>query len=198
MFSKQLVVLFGAGLTLLIAGLGVAAIPAVPSANPVAVIQTSAGEITVELFKDKAPKTVVNFLSYIQAGFYRGTIFHRVIKGFMIQGGGLTTAMSKKPTKAPIQNEAGNGLLNDRGTIAMARLNEVDSATAQFFINTKDNASLNHSGESPEKFGYAVFGKVIAGMDVVDKIESAETTTKGSYQNVPLQTIVIKNILLKP
>jgi cyclophilin family peptidyl-prolyl cis-trans isomerase len=198
MFSKQLVALAGAGLILLIAGLGMAAIPAVPSANPVAVIQTSAGEITVELFKDKAPKTVANFLSYVKAGFYRGTIFHRVMKGFMIQGGGLTAAMSKKLTKEPIQNEAGNGLLNDRGTIAMARLTEVNSATAQFFINTKDNASLNHSGESSDKFGYAVFGKVIAGMDVVDKIESAATATKGSYQNVPVQTIVIKNILLKP
>jgi cyclophilin family peptidyl-prolyl cis-trans isomerase len=198
MFSKQLVAFAGAGLIMLIAGLGMAAFPSVQSANPVAVIQTSAGDITVELFKDKAPISVANFLSYVKAGFYSGTIFHRVIKGFMIQGGGLTEAMSRKQTKAPIQNEAGNGLLNDRGTIAMARLTEVHSATAQFFINTKDNASLNHSSESPDKFGYAVFGKVIAGMDVVDKIESTATITKGSYQNVPVQTIVIKNILLKP
>lgn len=167
------------------------------SANPVVVIQTSMGAITVELYKDKAPKTVENFLAYVKDGYYRGTIFHRVIKGFMIQGGGLTASLARKPTRPPIPNEAANGLKNERGTIAMARTSEIDSATSQFFINTVNNASLNHSGTSPDRFGYAVFGKVIDGMDVVDKIENVKTTTKGAYQNVPVTPVIIKTVTLK-
>jgi cyclophilin family peptidyl-prolyl cis-trans isomerase len=193
MFSnKSMFIIAGAGLILLAAVLCVAASP--QSANPVVVIQTSSGDITVELFKDKAPKTVENFLSYVQSGFYKGTIFHRVIKGFMIQGGGFTATMDRKQTKAPIQNEAGNGVKNERGTIAMARTTEVNSATAQFFINTANNVSLNHTGES---FGYAVFGKVIDGMNVVDKIEQTPTTTKGTDKDVPVQPIVITGVHLK-
>jgi len=185
----------GAGLILFAAVLCMAANP--QSSNPVVVIQTSAGDITVELFRDKAPKTVESFLSYVQSGFYKGTIFHRVIKGFMIQGGGLTATMDRKQTKAPIQNEAGNGLKNERGTIAMARTSEVNSATSQFFINTANNVSLNHTGENPEKFGYAVFGKVIDGLNVVDKIEQTPTATKGAYNDVPVQPIAITGVLLK-
>jgi cyclophilin family peptidyl-prolyl cis-trans isomerase len=196
MFSNKLLLMTaGAGLILFAAVLCMAANP--QSSNPVVVIQTSAGDITVELFRDKAPKTVESFLSYVQSGFYKGTIFHRVIKGFMIQGGGLTATMDRKQTKAPIQNEAGNGLKNERGTIAMARTSEVNSATSQFFINTANNVSLNHTGENPEKFGYAVFGKVIDGLNVVDKIEQTPTATKGAYNDVPVQPIAITGVLLK-
>jgi cyclophilin family peptidyl-prolyl cis-trans isomerase len=167
------------------------------TSNPVVIIQTSMGDITAELFKDKAPKTVNNFLAYQKAGHYRGTIFHRVIRNFMIQGGGFTAAMVRKQTRAPIQNEAANGLKNERGAIAMARTADVNSATAQFFINTKNNPSLDHTGEDPDHFGYAVFGKVIDGMDVVDKIEQVPTTIKGTDKNVPVQPVVIKNIIVK-
>jgi peptidyl-prolyl cis-trans isomerase A (cyclophilin A) len=162
--------------------------------NPVVVIETSMGDINVELFKEKAPKSVENFLSYVKDEFYRGTIFHRVIKGFMIQGGGFTTAMTKKPTKSPIANESSNGLHNNRGTIAMARTADPNSATSQFFINTKDNSGLDRPQEPN---GYAVFGKVTQGMNVVDQIENTATGTKGGYQNVPLMPVVIKNISLK-
>ena len=192
--NKLLLILAGAGLTLFVAMLCMAASP--QSSNPVVVIQTSEGDITVELFNDKAPKTVENFLSYVESGFYKGTVFHRVIKGFMIQGGGFTATMDRKQTKAPIQNEADNGLKNERGTIAMARTGEINSATAQFYINTVNNPSLNH-GETPDKFGYAVFGKVIDGMDVVDKIEQTPTATKGTYNNVPVQPISITGVRLK-
>ncbi len=167
------------------------------TANPVVVIETSLGSITVELFPDKAPKTVENFLSYVKDDFYRGTVFHRVIKGFMIQGGGLTVDMTRKPTKAPIPNEAGNGLKNVRGAIAMARTADVNSATSQFFIDVADKPGLDHRGESPDAFGYAVFGKVIGGMDVVDKIENTPTGTKGSYRDVPVTPVLIKTIRLK-
>jgi cyclophilin family peptidyl-prolyl cis-trans isomerase len=170
---------------------------AAKTSNPVVIIQTSMGSITVELFQDKASKTVENFLAYVRAGYYRGTIFHRVIKGFMIQAGGLTANMARKQPRAPIPNEATNGLKNERGTIAMARTTEVNSATSQFFINTANNESLNHRGESPDQFGYAVFGKVIAGMGVVDKIEGVATGNKGANKNVPLQPVVIKFVLLK-
>ncbi len=162
--------------------------------NPVVVMETSMGDITIELYKDKAPKSVENFLSYVKEDFYTGTIFHRVIKNFMIQGGGFTTAMVKKPVKPPIVNEATNGLHNNRGTIAMARTMDPNSATSQFFINTKDNAGLDRP---QEKNGYAVFGKVISGMGVVDQIENVSTTTKGSYQNVPVMPVVIKKVTLK-
>lgn len=170
---------------------------AAESSDPVVVIQTNMGGITVELFKNKAPKTVENFLAYVKAGYYRGTVFHRVIKSFMIQGGGLTASLVRKQPGAAIPNEATNGLKNERGTIAMARTDAVNSATSQFFINTANNESLNHRGESPDQFGYAVFGKVIAGMDVVDKIEGVATETKGASKNVPVQPVVIKTVLLK-
>ncbi len=191
-----LAVLTGGMLFSLAALCGAAPITAEPS-NPVVVIQTTMGNITVELFRDKAPKSVENFLAYVKDGYYRGTVFHRVIKGFMIQGGGLTASLARKQTKPPIPNEAGNGLKNERGTLAMARTSDINSATSQFFINTVNNASLNHRGESPDQFGYAVLGKVIDGMDVVDKIEAVATTTKGSYQNVPVTPVAIKAVVPK-
>jgi peptidyl-prolyl cis-trans isomerase A (cyclophilin A) len=174
-----------------------AAVPAGESSNPVVVIQTSMGSITVELFKDKAPKTVDNFLDYVKSDHYSGTIFHRVIKGFMIQGGGYTLSMAKKPTRPAIPNEATKSLKNERGTIAMARTADVNSATAQFFINVANNESLNHKSESPDQFGYAVFGKVISGMNVVDKIENVATDSKGGFQNVPVTPVVIKQIVVQ-
>jgi cyclophilin family peptidyl-prolyl cis-trans isomerase len=164
--------------------------------NPSVIIETSLGNITVELYQDKAPKTVANFLEYVKAGYFKGTIFHRVIKGFMIQGGGLSADMKNKPTQSPIENEAANGLKNVRGTIAMARTAEIHSATSQFFINTVDNSFLDHRSTSPDKFGYCVFGKVTSGMDVVDKIEGAQTETKGMYQNVPTKPVVISDVRL--
>jgi peptidyl-prolyl cis-trans isomerase A (cyclophilin A) len=168
------------------------------STNPIVVIETTKGNITVELFQDKAPKSVANFLEYVKAGYYSGTIFHRVIKNFMIQGGGMTEDMKPKSgLRAPIENEATNGLKNEVGTIAMARTNEVNSATSQFFINTKYLGQLDHRGDTAEKFGYAVFGKVVDGMSVVYKIESSETTTKSGNENVPTQAITIKSVHLK-
>ncbi len=167
------------------------------TANPVVVIETSKGTITAELFKDKAPKSVDNFLAYAKAGFYNGTIFHRVIKGFMIQGGGMTAEMARKETRPPIVNEAKNGLSNAKGTLAMARTSEVNSATAQFFINTVDNARLDNRGDTPDVFGYAVFGKVIEGMDVVEKIEGVATGSRAGHNNVPMENIVIKSVRIK-
>jgi peptidyl-prolyl cis-trans isomerase A (cyclophilin A) len=164
---------------------------AAQSKKPVVVITTSLGEISVELDADKAPLSVENFLAYVKAGHYDGTIFHRVIKGFMIQGGGMTPDMREKPTRPPIKNEAANGLKNERGTIAMARTAAVDSATSQFFINTgTKNGFLDHKVRD---FGYAVFGKVVAGMDVVDKIESVKTAPG----DVPVEPVIIKSIRLK-
>jgi len=165
--------------------------------NPTVVIETSEGAITVELFQDKAPKSVENFLEYAKSGFYKDTIFHRVIRGFMIQGGGFTADMQRKSTRSPITNEATNGISNARGTLAMARTNDVNSATSQFFINTVDNTGLNHRGKTPDAYGYAVFGKVTKGMDIVDKIESASTGPKGAYENVPLRPIVIKDVVVQ-
>jgi cyclophilin family peptidyl-prolyl cis-trans isomerase len=161
--------------------------------NPVVVIETSAGTIKVELLADKAPVTVKNFLSYVDDKFYDGTIFHRVIPNFMIQGGGMEPGMKEKTTKAAIINEASNGMANDRGTLAMARTSDPNSATAQFFINLKDNAFLNKE-QARDGAGYCVFGKVIDGMDVVDKIAKAETGNRGPHQNVPAEDIVIKSI----
>jgi cyclophilin family peptidyl-prolyl cis-trans isomerase len=166
-------------------------------ANPHVIIATSLGDIEVELFADKAPESVKNFLAYAEAGHYDGTIFHRTIKNFMVQGGGFTADMQQKPTKAPIKNEAGNGLKNQLGTLAMARTNVVDSATSQFFINVKDNTFLDHKNDSPQGFGYAVFGKVVSGIDVVHKIENVATTNKGMYQDVPVDAVVIKSVKLK-
>ena len=165
--------------------------------NPVVVMETSMGVITIELFRDRAPVSADNFLSYVKDGFYEGTAFHRVIKGFMIQGGGLLPDLSNKKTKAPIKNEATNGVSNDRGTIAMARTSEVNSATSQFFINTVNNAALNHKSTDPQGYGYAVFGRVIDGMAVVDKIESVQTGTQGGMRDVPTQPVVIKSVKVK-
>ena len=159
-----------------------------------ATIETSMGSITVELDDEKAPVTVKNFLDYAASGHYDGTIFHRVIDGFMIQGGGFTKAMDQKPTKAPIKNEAANGLTNKRGTIAMARTMVVDSATSQFFINLVNNDFLNFRAPTPQYYGYAVFGKVTDGMDVVDKIAKVKTGFAGPHQNVPEEPIVIKKV----
>jgi peptidyl-prolyl cis-trans isomerase B (cyclophilin B) len=161
------------------------------AANPVVKLTTTAGEIEIELYPGKAPKTVENFLSYVRDGFYDGTIFHRVIKGFMIQGGGFEPGMQRKATVAPIENEADNGLPNDTGTIAMARTNDPNSATSQFFINTNDNANLNHRGKTPSGWGYAVFGRVISGMETVRAIESSATTTVGMHGDVPRNDVVI-------
>jgi cyclophilin family peptidyl-prolyl cis-trans isomerase len=162
--------------------------------NPMVLISTSMGDIKVELDEQKAPVTVQNFLGYVNDKFYDGTVFHRVIPNFMIQGGGMDKDMKEKATKAPIKNEAGNGLKNSVGTIAMARTSVVDSATAQFFINVKDNTFLDHRDETPAGFGYAVFGKVVDGMDVVRKIEKVQTANKGMHQNVPVEPVVIKSI----
>ncbi|ALC15820.1 peptidyl-prolyl cis-trans isomerase, cyclophilin type [Desulfuromonas soudanensis] len=157
-------------------------------------METSMGEITIELNAGKAPITVENFLGYVKDGFYAGTIFHRVIKGFMVQGGGMTPDMGQKKTKGMIKNEADNGLTNDRGTLAMARTSVVDSATAQFFINTVDNTFLNHQGKTPSAYGYAVFGRVTAGMDVVDAIEKVATGTKAGQQDVPTTPVTINKV----
>jgi peptidyl-prolyl cis-trans isomerase B (cyclophilin B) len=159
--------------------------------HPLVKLETSMGDITLELYPDKAPVTVANFLEYVKAGFYNGTIFHRVINGFMIQGGGFDVKMNKKPTRAPIKNEADNGLTNEAYTVAMARTNIPDSATAQFFINVADNKFLNHTAKTPQGWGYAVFGKVIKGREVVDKIKAVPTTTRDSYENVPQEPVTI-------
>jgi peptidyl-prolyl cis-trans isomerase A (cyclophilin A) len=159
-------------------------------------IATSLGDIVVQLDAAKAPKTVDNFVQYVKAGHYNGTIFHRVIDGFMIQGGGMTPDMKEKPTRAPIPLESRNGLANLRGTIAMARTNVPDSATSQFFINVKDNGFLD-AARSPDGNGYAVFGKVVQGMDVVDKIRKVETGQKGPHGDVPLQPVIIKSATIE-
>ena len=161
-----------------------------------ATIDTNMGTITLELNEEKAPETVRNFVKYAEDVHYDGTIFHRVIDGFMIQGGGFTKAMNQKPTREPIRNEAMNGLKNERGTIAMARTMVVDSATSQFFINLVDNAFLDFSSPTPQGFGYAVFGKVIDGMNVVDSIAKVKTGFSGPHQNVPEEPIVIKKITI--
>lgn len=160
--------------------------------NPVVLMETGQGTIKIELFEKEAPISVKNFLGYVKKGFYNGTIFHRVINGFMIQGGGFTSDFVQKPTDAPIKNEAANGLKNDRGTIAMARTGMPDSATSQFFINVVNNDKLNRP--SPDGFGYAVFGKVIEGMDVVDKIKAVKTGFNNGMGDVPDQQVVIKSV----
>lgn len=155
-------------------------------------LQTSEGVITLELDAEKAPKTVENFLSYVRKGHYDNTIFHRVIKNFMIQGGGFEPGMKQKGTDAPIDNEAGNGLKNDRYTVAMARTNAPHSATAQFFINVVDNDFLNFSSPTPQGFGYAVFGKVVEGTEVIEKIKGVRTGSSGFHQDVPLEDVIIE------
>ncbi len=157
-------------------------------------LHTNHGTIVLELDADKAPQTVANFLQYAKEGFYDGTIFHRVIDGFMIQGGGMEPGMREKPTRAPIKNEADNGLSNARGTIAMARTPDPDSATAQFFINVADNDFLDHRAPTPEGWGYCVFGKVVEGMDVVDRIKGVPTTTRGYHQDVPEEDVIIQSV----
>jgi cyclophilin family peptidyl-prolyl cis-trans isomerase len=166
------------------------------AANPTVKIETSMGAITLELYPDKAPKTVANFLQYVKDGFYDGTIFHRVIKGFMIQGGGFTPDFKEKPTRAPIPNEAGNGLRNDTGTIAMARTSDPNSATAQFFINVADNDFLNYRAPTPRGFGYAVFGRVVSGMDVVNHIAAVPTGAHPPYADVPRTPVTIERVTL--
>jgi cyclophilin family peptidyl-prolyl cis-trans isomerase len=165
--------------------------------NPVAVIETSAGSITVELYKDRAPVSVENFLEYARDGHYSGTIFHRVVPGYVIQGGGYTKDMVEKPTRPPIQNEATNGLSNRRGTLAMARLRSARSATSQFYINLANNTPLDHRGFSPDDFGYAVFGRVLSGMEVVDAIGATKTGPQGGMDDVPVTPIVIKSVTEK-
>jgi len=166
--------------------------------NPVVLMTTSLGNVRIELNADQAPLTTQKFLDYVNEGFYDGLIFHRVIPGFMIQGGGFDGQMKQKGTKAPIKNEATNGLKNQVGTIAMARTNVVDSATAQFFINVKDNDFLNHRSTSADAFGYAVFGRVVEGMDVVQKIETVKTGNRGFHQDVPIEAVVIRSIKVEP
>ena len=162
-----------------------------------ATMETSMGTITLELDDAKAPETVANFVQYAKDGHYDGTIFHRVIDGFMIQGGGFTKNMNQKETREPIRNEAMNGLKNLRGTIAMARTMVVDSATSQFFINLVDNSFLDFQNPTPQGFGYAVFGKVVDGMDVVDQIAKVKTGFSGPHQNVPEEAIVIKKVVVE-
>jgi len=175
----------------IMAGVGMAA-----DGNPKVEMETSKGKFVIELYPEKAPDTVKNFLNYIDTKFYDGTIFHRVIPNFMIQGGGFTTDMKRKPAGEPIKNEADNGLKNERGTIAMARTNDPHSATAQFFINTVNNDFLNHKSKTNQGWGYVVFGKVIAGMDVVDAISSVKTVTRGMYRDVPAEIIEIRSTVV--
>ncbi|MBT9590265.1 MAG: peptidyl-prolyl cis-trans isomerase [Thiobacillus sp.] len=167
-------------------------------ANPRVLIETSKGNITVEIFPAQAPQSAGNFINYVKTGFYDGLIFHRVIPGFMIQTGGMTPDMTEKPKNAPIQNEADNGLKNLRGTLAMARTGEPHSASSQFFINVADNAFLNHRGKSFEGWGYAVFGQVIDGMDVVDAIVAVPRGNRGPHGDVPVEPIVMQRVTLLP
>ncbi len=166
--------------------------------NPVVLIETSMGTITIELFQQQAPASVENFLKYVQEGFYPGTIFHRVVSGYVIQGGGYTADLNEKAAShPPVQNEATNGLSNQRGTVAMARTRALRSATTQFYINLADNHSLDHRSYSPDEFGYAVFGRVIAGMDVVEKISLGVTTVKDGMENLPTAPVLIKGMTVK-
>jgi cyclophilin family peptidyl-prolyl cis-trans isomerase len=166
--------------------------------NPVVLISTSKGDIRIELDSERAPLTTRNFIDYVNGGHYDGLIFHRVIPGFMIQGGGMDAKMGEKKTNAPIKNEAANGLKNKTGSIAMARTNVVDSATSQFFINVKDNDFLNHRSPSPAEFGYAVFGQVIEGMDIVHAIEKVKTGSRGHHDDVPVEAVVINSAKVEP
>jgi len=164
-----------------------------PQSMPQVKLETSLGDIVIELNQEKAPQTVANFLAYVEDGFYNGTIFHRVIPNFMVQGGGFDADFSQKDTRPAIQNEADNGLSNKRGSLAMARTNDPHSATAQFFINVVDNDFLDFRGKAPSGWGYAVFGEVVTGMDVVDAIRNVDTTMRGPHQDVPAENILILN-----
>jgi len=179
---------------LLLLGLCLAGSALAADKNPTLVLETSLGNVKVELFQKEAPISVKNFLDYAKSGFYDGTIFHRVIPGFMIQGGGFTKDMTVKPANAQIKNEAANGLKNERGTLAMARTMVVDSASSQFFINVANNEFLNHREGGPAAYGYAVFGKVISGMDVVDKIAATQTGRQQGFSDVPVTPVVIKAV----
>ncbi|HEX5515544.1 MAG TPA: peptidylprolyl isomerase [Gammaproteobacteria bacterium] len=182
-------VLVAVGLVLS-AALPAAAADQAKGGKPMVVFSTNYGDFTLELYPDKAPITVENFLSYVDSGFYDGTIFHRVIPGFVIQGGGFTEDMQQKRTQAPIKNEADNGLKNLRGTLSMARTSDINSATSQFFVNLKDNAFLDHGSRD---FGYAVFAKVVDGMDVIDKIAAVPTGNRGGHQDVPREPVIVKS-----
>jgi cyclophilin family peptidyl-prolyl cis-trans isomerase len=171
--------------------------PAPAPGNPVAIVSTSLGDITIELFNDRAPVSVENFLQYARDDFYRDTVFHRVKAGFMIQGGGYSASLAEKPTRAPIQNEATNGLRNTRGTVAMARMAALRSATAQFYINVVDNRRLDHTGYAPDEFGYAVFGRVLSGMDVVDRIAAVPTRSTAAMDDVPVEPVIIKSVTVQ-
>ncbi len=168
-----------------------------PSKNPRVVFETSVGDFTLELYPDKAPETVKNFLTYVEEGFYQGTIFHRIIDDFVVQGGGFDAKMKQKETHPPIKNEADNGLRNDTGTVAMARTSDPDSASSQFFINLKGNDFLNHRDKSTNGWGYCVFGKVVEGMDVVSKMGKVKTATIGPFSDVPEEPIEVKKVSLK-
>jgi len=183
-------------MTILCAGVAGAAEPA--SGNPVVLMETSLGNVKLELFAREAPISVKNFLDYVNSRFYDGTVFHRVIPSFMVQGGGFTADMKQKQTNPPIRNEADNGLKNRPGTLAMARTMVVDSATAQFFINVADNRFLNHRDMTSQGYGYAVFGKVIEGMDVVEKIAAVKTGTQEGFRDVPVTSVVIKSMKVLP
>jgi len=178
------------------------AVPIAWAQNPRVEFKTNMGSFALELYPDKAPKTVANFIQYVNSGFYNGTIFHRVIDGFMIQGGGFESGMREKKTRAPIENEAGlalkAGLKNELGTVAMARTPNPHSASAQFFINVKDNGFLDYREPSPQGFGYAVFGRVVEGMDTVLRISKAPTATLDQHQNVPQRPVLIESVALKP
>ena len=165
--------------------------------NPVVVVSTSMGEITLELFKDRAPVSVENFLQYVREGFYEGTIFHRVKRGYVVQGGGYTAEMVERATRPPIMNEATNGLKNARGTVAMARTRALRSGTSQFYINLANNTALDHRGYSPDDFGYAVFGRVLSGMEVVDQIAATPTGPSGDHEDVPKAPVVIQKVTIK-
>ena len=179
------------GLTMLVLIMVIGTSARAERSNPLVRLETSLGEIILELYPDKAPATVANFLQYVREGFYDGTIFHRVINGFMIQGGGSDANLNQKPTRAPIQNEADNGLTNQPYTVAMARTSDPHSATSQFFINVADNKVLNHTAKTPKGWGYAVFGQVVQGREVVDQIKAVPTGNRDGYQNVPLTPVVI-------
>ena len=189
--KNALLVLAAAMVTLSLSACG-SLQPSADSSRPVVRLETSLGEITLELYREEAPITVENFLHYVESGFYSGTLFHRVMKGFMIQSGGLTLDMTEKKTRDPIPNEAEHAPENRRGTIAMARTPAPHSATSQFFINTVDNAFLDHRDKSQQGWGYCVFGKVIRGMDVVHDIESMSVTTKMGHPNVPVTPIILE------